>query len=113
MIFYPVQLVQLLINRDHRDNVLFMAVLKGSSSCETNTRAACINHSNLEYLMLFFFLLSKSKHCLGSKLQSCIFASLTTLFCQYARTEPSTTWKLRLNMNGDKLRNVDTVWIEI
>lgn len=54
MILYPVQLVQLLINRDHRDNVLFMAVLKGSSSCETNTRAACINHSNLEYLMLFF-----------------------------------------------------------
>lgn len=76
MIFYPVQLVQLLINRDHRDNVLFMAVLKGSSSCETNTRAACINHSNLEYLMLFFFLLSKSKHCLGSKSQSCIFCQL-------------------------------------
>lgn len=112
MIFYPVHLVQLLINRDHRENVLFMDVLKVSSSCETNTRAACINHSNLEYLMLIF-LWSKSKHCLGSKLQSCIFASLTTLFCQYARTEPSTTWKLRLNVNGDKLRNVDTVWIEI
>lgn len=102
MIFYPVQLVQLLINRNHRENVLFMGVLKVSSSCETNTRAACINHSNLEYLM-HIFLWS------GSKSQSCIFASLTTLFCQYARTEPSTTCKLRLNVNGDKLRNVDTV----